>query len=211
MPCGLLATSQSRSACVARTSSSLYAAIAARSAGRCGSHVVLVLQDCTRAFVDLVVASEIGELLHALQAVGLGADLNTVESDLVQVDERTCADEFVHLRFGTGWPSVRLQDGAFGVVVVIGVHIDELVAPCGEVGDQRRGRGGPPSLVVGPPGAEVPLPLASSSSNPKEPQTGFRSPEGMALEVTKTSPSSGRGNFSSPRPILSRRPRTPRS
>jgi len=148
-------------------------------------HERLVLEHRTRAGVDVVAALVVGEPLHRLQPVGLGADLDGVAGHQEQVDEGAGVDQVRqrHLPHAVGRRQ-PFQRGPLGVVVVVDVHARVRCAPGGQVLDQREsGRlllvlGVRPPRAVDPGAVVVELDEAEQEEQPR-----VGPPERVALEV----------------------------
>ena len=189
IPAGRCSTSQSRTARVARTSSSLYRAIRCRRGRVTVAHPVLVLDDRPGAAVDVMAALVAGELLDVLQPVGLHADLQGAGDDRVEVDEQPAGDEGFDLllddamRFGQA-----LQRASFRVVVVVHVHAWERLEPSAQVVHQPDDRCGLLGAVVRPERPIDPLPGVAFDQAEQEEQADVGLPERVAFVVQEHVP-----------------------
>ena len=122
---------------------------------------------------------------EVLEPVGLGTDLHGVADHRQKVDEESGLDQCGQRRLPH--PVVggeALESGAFGVVVVVDVHVGERPTAVAQVVDQLAGGRAPPRRGRGPrwPGSPR-CPLGTGDQAEEEEQAGIGPPEGVTLEV----------------------------
>ena len=121
-----------------------------------------------------------------LQPVRLGADLQSVLRNDVQVDEETSSDERGEECLARRAARQSLHRRPFGVVVVVDVHAGVCAAARREELDEPLHHSGLRVEVVSPTpviGEAAPSVLVEETA--EEEQVVLRRPEGMALEVEK--------------------------